>query len=141
MEPGCLMEAREDDGTEMAEDYRQKESAIRERGVMRLYRAGRGLEAEVMAGADTERVRLSRGGFRDQETWRRNSIYVQGRIAASRPKSTRILAGYGRQEGRLVLRIFVPEMLEDLKIVLTCTEEGILGEFYDVHNPAEPVKL
>ena len=45
------------------------------------------------------------------------------------------------QEGRLVLRIFVPEMLEDLKIVLTCTEEGILGEFYDVHNPAEPVKL
>ena len=140
-EPACLMEPMEDDGTEIPEDYLQKEISIRERGVMRLYRAGKELEAEVMAGADTERVRLSRGGFRDQETWRRNSIYVQGRIAASLPHSTRILAGYGMQEGRLVLRIFVPEMLEDLKIVLTCTEEGIFGEFYDVHNPAEPVKL
>ena len=140
-EPACLMEPMEDDGTEIPEDYLQKEISIRERGVMRLYRAGKELEAEVMAGADTERVRLSRGGFRDQETWRRNSIYVQGRIAASLPHSTRILAGYGMQEGRLVLRIFVPEMLEDLKIVLTCTEKGILVEFYDVHNPAEPVKL
>lgn len=54
---------------------------------------------------------------------------------------TRVFAGYGMQGGALVLRLFIPEALIDMRLELREGPEGVALCAYDVHNPAKPVRM
>lgn len=64
----------------------------------------------------------------------------EDRSFASNAHVTRVLAGYGMKDGVLRLRVFIPEMLVDVRIDRSHEGGAVKMAVHDVHNPDKPVE-
>lgn len=136
-----LLRPVEDDGGELPAEVFDREIRIAGRGKLRLTRSGDRIEAK-QNGAGT--IVLTRGNFLDQQVFLTNEMMVgqlpdsedpEDNVISTFPHETRVLAGYGMRGGILTIRVFVPEMLVDMRYDVVSLNDEIRADAYDVHAP------